>query len=844
MKANCEASGGGPGVDRIEALVVSIGKTVVSRIVEVDSWALLDDTSRCPDRPGFQVREDSVFVNELDRYLLESAFASLESLRREERVEETILRVIDLGVALFEIAFVPLRDNLSYIPNILKRLQPSGRQLWIILDIQEPRLYELPWEFMHFPPYVAVDLAKSGIDDHAGFLALSDHIVLVRGRVLPTEMPACSVELRAEALQGLYPSAGLTPRKRLVSRRCKDDTSRVSALFEIYRRYVPYAELPLEDLGRGAYPRDYIAPRYIGAGMHEREHERAMRGPGPFLDYGADVSLAPTSGDSEAPIFRRAIRTRGRIQTSGIRKEIPGPSFTINRYTDVSFPSRPLLGETSVLRVAIVMREIMEEDGTVRILDKPHPHDAEIALEAPLDAVREIPVDVVVDAPDFEIEPDSEGLIMVPLSESSKPLIFSLRPLRAGEKRIIVTFLQNRRYVGDVRLAVRVIDSKVDDESDGLAVRSEASIDASALPPDLTIIVLERAASDGGVVLDYRLYSPTDKLDKFNFPAGTVHLKRDPRQFVERLYEELVGQVRKPASTAAAAKIRESIVEKMGDSLFREIVPAALREILTRCGPGSLQLITEEPWIPWELVRPDGRQYLCERFRMARWLSGRNTRQKLAWREARLVPVFRDSSTPNRALQYIRQEIDAVFSLAHEMGIVVAEITPLCQEVRRILEEGGYDLLHIACHGSFDDTNPHFSALRMTDGPLLPDDCRDAAGSLLKDRPFIFINACHSGRMDYALTEIEGWARTLIDGGCSGFVGTMWEVSDESAGMFAEKFYEGLREGMALGDAFLHARRAVKKARKGDPSWLAYCLYGDPRARVEFTPPSRLKGGD
>lgn len=56
-------------------------------------------------------------------------------------------------------------------------------------------------------------------------------------------------------------------------------------------------------------------------------------------------------------------------------------------------------------------------------------------------------------------------------------------------------------------------------------------------------------------------------------------------------------------------------------------------------------------------------------------------------------------------------------------------------------------------------------------------------------------------------------------------------MSDGAAREFAEEFYGQLRAGLTLGEAVNRARR-VASSQAGDPSWLAYTVYGNSRATV------------
>jgi hypothetical protein len=76
--------------------------------------------------------------------------------------------------------------------------------------------------------------------------------------------------------------------------------------------------------------------------------------------------------------------------------------------------------------------------------------------------------------------------------------------------------------------------------------------------------------------------------------------------------------------------------------------------------------------------------------------------------------------------------------------------------------------------------------------------------------------------------------------GCGAFVGTLWPVTDEAALEFARTFYLFLAEGSPIGEAMTQSRLAVRMRRPNDPTWLAYCCFADPQARLRGGP--RIRG--
>ena len=98
--------------------------------------------------------------------------------------------------------------------------------------------------------------------------------------------------------------------------------------------------------------------------------------------------------------------------------------------------------------------------------------------------------------------------------------------------------------------------------------------------------------------------------------------------------------------------------------------------------------------------------------------------------------------------------------------------------------------------------------------------------------PLVFFNACRTAGEIPGLTQMMGWAQQFMGAGAGAFVGSMWAVRSGSAQAFADAFYQALvTERMPLGAASLQARQAIA-GDDGDPTWLAYTVYGNPSATV------------
>jgi CHAT domain-containing protein len=163
------------------------------------------------------------------------------------------------------------------------------------------------------------------------------------------------------------------------------------------------------------------------------------------------------------------------------------------------------------------------------------------------------------------------------------------------------------------------------------------------------------------------------------------------------------------------------------------------------------------------------------------------------------------------------------------------EVHPLRrQHLQEAFERGTFDVLHLAAHGSFGGTSAADASAVVTDDGLFhaADLSPRLLGHLRRSEPLIVFNTCHSGRLGFSLTRLGSWGAKFVHLGCGAFVGTLWPVTDEAALEFARSFYLFLAQGFTIGEAMMQSRLAVRMRRPNDPTWLAYCCFADPQARL------------
>lgn len=290
--------------------------------------------------------------------------------------------------------------------------------------------------------------------------------------------------------------------------------------------------------------------------------------------------------------------------------------------------------------------------------------------------------------------------------------------------------------------------------------------------------------------------------------------------------------------------IAEEFLFGFGVNLADWLFPEPLRQRFWNLHSKTLALTllidSDETFIPWELIRlsitsevtsrVDSR-FLVEGFAVTRWCI--------------IGPKGPALELPLSAVGVIAPADSELEAGAHErafLGKFFTGIDDLPTQTLPLIDalaSGRYDALHFAGHGLLSDSeyperegrNPERMSLRLDSGEqLLPRYLADRARSLGRRRPWVFLNACHSARGLYALNSLGGFATAFLKADAGALIGTHWAVRDESAAAFAQALYDYFGEGLPLGEAVRKARIWFSKKYPGDPSFLAYVVYGHPLA--------------
>ncbi len=516
--------------------------------------------------------------------------------------------------------------------------------------------------------------------------------------------------------------------------------------------------------------------------------------------------------------------------TRGMTSQPAAP--TVTRYSDITAPSRLALGRRGVITVGLTRAPRLDS----------------VLANAMRLAAGALEVHLLVSPADFEVAGEAVKQLEVLPERDSEPVVFYVIGRSAGPKTLRLDFRQSGMVVGTTTLAIEVVEvSQVEAPAQELSSAVGFS-GASVKPSDLDLRVT-MAARNGGIALGYTLHSPNGVASPHYQPFPEVFLPgyASPQAYQSRLQDTLETLQRglEGGGQLTPAQVEDRLAA-LGNEMWESLLPAELRRALTQCWwrVQTLQITTDEPWIPWEMLRPYDAsdparvidEFLCQHFRLTRWLAGDGggageiTVRRLACVEAGTVPNF-------GALLHAPEERQHLLDLAARHGVAVrCPVPPALAAVEALLDDGDFGLWHFVGHGSLDPAYPNEAPLALPDGWLQPRAIHGARQERVRRaRPLVFLSACRAGGGGWALSGLGGWAAKWVgQARCGAFVAPQWAVDDALAAEFAGAFYDGIDAGQTIGEAAWSARRHVHDLKPADPTWLAYSVYAHPNAQVAF----------
>jgi len=335
-----------------------------------------------------------------------------------------------------------------------------------------------------------------------------------------------------------------------------------------------------------------------------------------------------------------------------------------------------------------------------------------------------------------------------------------------------------------------------------------------------------------------------------------VPIKMSPQDLValNKQLQEAIGEIASEnvedwMPTPAELEEQLSPLMEVGHHAFKQVFGhhdalAVIQELLTLSTQVSIQIASEDFFLPWELIYPVSldEPLSCEHFWGMNYIISRVIVQE-ARPGAFVPPVIPVDPHPKLGLltycglpKVVEKEIPFFEKLADDGKIALFKLRALKPEKKReefkefkSFWEEALNLAHFACHAFYEDGSPNLSHILLSDEfPITLMDM-EVYGLTVNGHPLIIMNACETGNLNPLYTSY--FAAAFLKYGARGVVATECAVPDAFAADFAEQLYAHLLAGDPLGESLLTTRRYFLE-KYHNPTGLLYSMYAPPSIRL------------
>ena len=429
------------------------------------------------------------------------------------------------------------------------------------------------------------------------------------------------------------------------------------------------------------------------------------------------------------------------------------------------------------------------------------------------------------------IDNHSSATLAIRRNAASKPAVIEARvriDAAAGPTAVMSTFFQGTRYCGS---AVRILQVRASDSTAAppAAAVGTVAVEPDAEPPDLTVHISAVDPARPGclrwLVVTERFDGLPPKLE------ATIDLGREPAAEATALFKAFA--VLERGQHQQRIEGFGSRLWTLAPPMFRAVYWALADRHVDR--PLTIQFISDEPHLPWELMRPvrddesEIHAPLALRHAVARWIKRWDGYMRNRLPPGRLVTIAPKYASASRVLQRAQTESEKLvtdFAAQRTDGTRTA--------VLKLLENGTptepVSILHFAGHGQFAPDAAIDSNIKLEDGALAASEIERPEVRLGRAcRTLVFFNACDVGAAGAVFGEVGGWADAFLGLQFGGFIAPLWSVDDEDAGVVATELLERIGKRHEPIGAALREIRAAHGATS--PTFYSYLYYGDVTAR-------------
>ena len=343
---------------------------------------------------------------------------------------------------------------------------------------------------------------------------------------------------------------------------------------------------------------------------------------------------------------------------------------------------------------------------------------------------------------------------------------------------------------------------------------------------------------DASELCEFIKVSPDSRLDiisQINDIVTVLNIFTCTRGLEDVSKEEILKKagIKDASDSLINDKIRD--LSSLGQLIYGMFLPVPIQRHLETV-KDPIILKTNDNEIPWELLHDDS-EFLCLKVPLGRRLRSREIPRSNKINESKRVRIL-FIANPTGDLQGAEDEVEYIINhLSSDIEVDVLKGNQATNaSILSALRSGKYDIIHYSGHAEFNITTPDESALICANKRKI---FAQEIKRLLGGKPFVFLNACSSGREkicegdeSYSGSDTEGLASSFVLGGALAFIGSSWPLPDISAGILASEFYKLVLAGESVGSALHNARLHLKTTRPDDINWMAFTLFGDPTLKL------------
>jgi hypothetical protein len=164
----------------------------------------------------------------------------------------------------------------------------------------------------------------------------------------------------------------------------------------------------------------------------------------------------------------------------------------------------------------------------------------------------------------------------------------------------------------------------------------------------------------------------------------------------------------------------------------------------------------------------------------------------------------------------------------------VARLIPECSlkkgaeaEITQLTQGEPLALLHLATHAHYNRNSPMESYLQLHGGQL---NLAQLHQLRFKPGALVVLSCCEGGLgNDVQGSEPVSLATALSAAGAQTLIANLWQVDDQAAELFFDRFYRSLQLRRGVQISFMEAQQATRQAFPDPFYWAGFCLLGNPR---------------